>query len=39
MGAIGVKVWVFNGELFGRDTKDDAGQPLRRPRGRGPARL
>ncbi len=39
MGAIGVKVWVFNGELFGRDTKDDAGQLLRRQRGRGPARL
>jgi small subunit ribosomal protein S3 len=39
MGAIGVKVWVFNGELFGRDTKDDAGQLLRRQRGRGLARL
>ena len=38
MGTIGVKVWVFNGELFGRDTKEDAGQLLRRQRGRG-ARL
>jgi len=24
-GAIGVKVWVFNGEIFERNTKDDAG--------------
>ena len=25
-GTIGVKVWIFNGEVFGRDaTKDDAG--------------
>ncbi len=24
-GAIGVKVWVFNGEKFERNTKEDAG--------------
>lgn len=24
-GVIGVKVWVFNGEIFNRDRKDDAG--------------
>jgi small subunit ribosomal protein S3 len=24
-GAIGVKVWIFNGEIFERNTKDDAG--------------
>jgi len=24
-GAIGVKVWIFNGEKFERNTKEDAG--------------
>ena len=36
MGTIGVKVWVFNGELFGGESKDDAGLLLRRQRGRAP---
>lgn len=25
-GVIGVKVWIFNGEIFGADQKEDAGQ-------------
>jgi small subunit ribosomal protein S3 len=36
-GVIGVKVWVFNGEILGTDQKDDAGQLMssrREPRGR-----
>ena len=27
-GLIGVKVWVFNGEILKRDMKEDAGQVL-----------
>jgi small subunit ribosomal protein S3 len=34
VGSIGIKVWVFNGEVFGKDQKDDAGVLLRRQRGR-----
>lgn len=38
-GVIGVKVWVFAGELFGRDRQQDAGSLVRRPRReRAPAR-
>ena len=33
-GAIGVKVWVFNGEVYKRDRKDDAGLLVRRRRDR-----
>ena len=36
-GAIGVKVWVFNGEILGTDQKEDAGQVVsgrRESRGR-----
>lgn len=29
-GAIGVKVWVFNGEVFKRDNKEDAGLLVRK---------
>lgn len=29
-GAIGVKVWVFNGEVFNRDNKEDAGLIVRK---------
>ncbi len=29
-GAIGVKVWVFNGEVFQKSQKDDAGQILKK---------
>ncbi len=32
-GTIGVKVWVFHGEVFGKDKKDDAGALVRRDRG------
>ncbi len=32
VGAIGVKVWVFTGELFKRDRRDDAGVLVRRRR-------
>lgn len=39
MGAIGVKVWVCNGELFGHEKREDAGQLLRRQRGRNQARV
>jgi small subunit ribosomal protein S3 len=34
VGSLGIKVWVFNGEVFGRDMKDDAGLLLKRQRGR-----
>ena len=34
VGTLGIKVWVFNGEVFGRDKKDDAGLLLKRQRGR-----
>ncbi len=34
VGALGIKVWVFHGEVFGRDKKDDAGLLLKRQRGR-----
>ena len=34
VGSVGIKVWVFNGEVFGRDKKDDAGLLLKRQRGR-----
>ena len=32
-GVIGVKVWIFHGEILGSDQKDDAGQlmSVRRP--------
>jgi small subunit ribosomal protein S3 len=30
-GAIGVKVWVFNGEIYDRAVKDDAGGLVRKP--------
>ena len=33
-GTIGVKVWLYNGEIFGRDNKEDAGLLLRRKRQR-----
>ena len=36
-GCIGIKVWIFNGEVYGREKKDDAG-PARAPRPRGPRR-
>ncbi len=34
VGSLGIKVWVFNGEVFGRDKKDDAGLLLKRQRSR-----
>jgi len=30
-GIIGVKVWIFNGEVYKRDTKDDAGLLVKKP--------
>ena len=30
----GVKVWVFNGEIYDRQVKDDAGGLVRRPASR-----
>jgi small subunit ribosomal protein S3 len=36
-GTIGVKVWVFNGEVFTKDTKEDAGLLVRRRRDKEPA--
>jgi small subunit ribosomal protein S3 len=33
-GCIGIKVWICNGEVFGRERKDDAGLLLRRERDR-----
>jgi small subunit ribosomal protein S3 len=32
-GVIGVKVWVFHGELYGKDMKEDAGSLLRKRKG------
>lgn len=37
-GTIGVKVWIYNGEVFGSDNKEDAGQLLRKQRERTGAR-
>jgi len=31
-GVIGIKVWVFNGEVYGKDKKDDAGQLVKKQR-------
>ncbi|MBT3274168.1 MAG: 30S ribosomal protein S3 [Spirochaetales bacterium] len=36
-GLIGVKVWVFNGEVYSNDTKEDAGLLIRRKRDTEPA--
>ena len=33
-GAIGVKVWVFHGEVLGNEKKEDAGQLIRTRRDR-----
>ena len=35
-GVIGVKVWVFNGEVFRKDRKEDAGLLVRKRREREP---
>ena len=37
-GAIGVKVWVYNGMKYGKEQKEDAGVLLRKRRERAPAR-
>lgn len=37
-GAIGVKVWVYNGMKFGKEQKEDAGLLVRKRRERAPAR-
>jgi small subunit ribosomal protein S3 len=29
-GCIGIKVWIFNGEVYGNEKKDDAGLLVRR---------
>ena len=36
-GVIGVKVWVFNGEVYKKDAKEDAGLLVRRKRDKEPA--
>lgn len=33
-GAIGVKVWVFNGDLYGKDRKEDAGLLVKKSKNR-----
>mgnify|MGYP003455540074 FL=1 len=33
-GKIGVKVWVYNGMMYGRDQNEDAGQLLKKNRDR-----
>ena len=33
-GAIGVKVWIYNGEVFGNERKEDAGLLLKKQRSR-----
>lgn len=37
-GAIGVKVWIYNGMKFGKEQKEDAGAIVRKRRDRAPAR-
>jgi small subunit ribosomal protein S3 len=37
-GAIGVKVWVFHGEILGNEKKEDAGLLVKKRRDRAPAR-
>lgn len=37
-GAIGVKVWVYNGMKYGKEQKEDAGSLVRKRRDRAPAR-
>lgn len=37
-GAIGVKVWVYNGMKYGKEQKEDAGVLVRKRRDRAPAR-
>jgi small subunit ribosomal protein S3 len=37
-GAIGVKVWVYNGMKYGKEQKEDAGALLRKRRERSPVR-
>ncbi|MBN2619394.1 MAG: 30S ribosomal protein S3 [Spirochaetales bacterium] len=37
-GAIGVKVWVFNGEVYGNEQKDDAGVLVKKQRESRPSR-
>jgi len=37
-GAIGVKVWVYNGMKYGKEQKEDAGAIVRKRRERAPAR-
>jgi small subunit ribosomal protein S3 len=37
-GAIGVKVWVYNGMKYGKEPKEDAGSLVRKRRDRMPAR-
>jgi small subunit ribosomal protein S3 len=37
-GAIGVKVWIFNGEVLRKDSKEDAGVLVRKRRERGDSR-
>jgi small subunit ribosomal protein S3 len=37
-GAIGVKVWVYNGMKYGKEQKEDAGVLVRKRRERSPAR-
>lgn len=37
-GAIGVKVWVFNGEVYGNEQKDDAGSLVKKQRESRPSR-
>lgn len=37
-GAIGVKVWVFNGEVYGNEQKDDAGLLVKKQRESRPSR-
>jgi small subunit ribosomal protein S3 len=37
-GTIGVKVWIFNGEVFGDNKKEDAGLLLKKRRDKAEAR-
>lgn len=37
-GTVGVKVWVYRGEIYGHEHKEDAGVLLRKQRGREPVR-
>lgn len=37
-GCLGIKVWIFRGEVYGKEKKEDAGMLVKKQKGRGGAR-